>query len=402
MRHLIIQNFGPVKSANLELKSFNFLIGEQSIGKSTIAKLIAIFTDYANLSTIVAKGIRAWRLRLQMFDLNIYDNTDYRIQYEYKDNQLHFTISINKNRVITSLSENGERVLNKDLMGRRIASLRIIKHKEDFLKSILNEMQAKDNVDPRYMILSLQALIESSLYVPAERIAYSLHDNMKSALSLLGDSTTYTYRRFMINLEKARARLKKFESPLLKMTYLNEEEGQFFIDEQSKNKYHLYSASSGIQSSIPLLLVLEDIKNREYSSIVIEEPETNLFPNTQVEVLRLILEKARVDGRIVTITTHSPYLLSALNNSLYAGYIERVYGKGVLKSLDNILPKEYRLSSIDCSVYSIGASINGGEYCKSLINDEVGMIDSNSLDKVSFSLSDEFDALQDVVLESIE
>ena len=41
MRKLIIRNFGPVLDAELELKAVNLLVGEQSIGKSTIAKLIS-------------------------------------------------------------------------------------------------------------------------------------------------------------------------------------------------------------------------------------------------------------------------------------------------------------------------------------------------------------------------
>ncbi|MEO7801731.1 MAG: AAA family ATPase, partial [Ginsengibacter sp.] len=40
---LIIKNFGPIKSVEIELRMFNVLIGDQGTGKSTIAKvLIAI------------------------------------------------------------------------------------------------------------------------------------------------------------------------------------------------------------------------------------------------------------------------------------------------------------------------------------------------------------------------
>ena len=41
MRHLIIRNVGPVKEADIELKKFNFIIGPQSSGKSTIAKILS-------------------------------------------------------------------------------------------------------------------------------------------------------------------------------------------------------------------------------------------------------------------------------------------------------------------------------------------------------------------------
>ena len=41
MKNLIIQNVGPIKVAELELKRYNFLIGPQSSGKSTVAKILS-------------------------------------------------------------------------------------------------------------------------------------------------------------------------------------------------------------------------------------------------------------------------------------------------------------------------------------------------------------------------
>jgi predicted ATPase len=60
MRKLIIKNFGPVLNAELELKAVNLLIGEQSVGKSTIAKLITIMTDIFSLVTIIRDGHDGW------------------------------------------------------------------------------------------------------------------------------------------------------------------------------------------------------------------------------------------------------------------------------------------------------------------------------------------------------
>ncbi len=38
---LIIKNFGPIESVELKLGRFNVLIGENSTGKSTVAKVLA-------------------------------------------------------------------------------------------------------------------------------------------------------------------------------------------------------------------------------------------------------------------------------------------------------------------------------------------------------------------------
>lgn len=41
MRRLLIKNVGPIRDVDLELKRFNILIGPQSSGKSTIAKILS-------------------------------------------------------------------------------------------------------------------------------------------------------------------------------------------------------------------------------------------------------------------------------------------------------------------------------------------------------------------------
>lgn len=399
---LFIQNFGPVKQAELELKSINMLIGEQSIGKSTIAKLIAIFTDNASLSIIASTGFKAWKSCLAMYDLDVYADESYRVKYKCTTKDFTLSVDIAKGRVSSYILKNGEKITDRERIREMIIRMRDIVKTEDFLKVILKEAKQLSEMkekDPRYLALSLQSMIESSLYVPAERVIYSLFNNLRSALSLMRETVSSTYMRFMVNLDRASARQKKYESQLLKITYLNEDDGQFFLDHASKKKYSLIHASSGIQSTIPLLLVLDDIKNREYSSVVIEEPETNLFPNTQVDLLKLILRKAKDDGRIVTVTTHSPYLLSALNNYLFAGSMAGELDKEGLEKLDKIIPSWLRLHTEDCSVYSIGESINeSGAYCTTLIDEETKMIETNTLDKVSFLMGDEFDAIQDIYM----
>ena len=39
---LIIKNFGPIKSVDLDLGKITVLIGEQATGKSTVAKVLSI------------------------------------------------------------------------------------------------------------------------------------------------------------------------------------------------------------------------------------------------------------------------------------------------------------------------------------------------------------------------
>ena len=92
-------------------------------------------------------------------------------------------------------------------------------------------------------------------------------------------------------------------------------------------------------------------------------------------------------------------LLSAMNNSLFAGLMIKQYGEGIKEELSNVIDKDCFLTPEECSVYSLGESVNGeGFYCKSVVDPETGMIDSNALDGVSLLLSAEFGKLEDVLL----
>lgn len=42
MKKLVIRNLGPISNAEVELKNFNFFIGNQGVGKSTLAKYCVV------------------------------------------------------------------------------------------------------------------------------------------------------------------------------------------------------------------------------------------------------------------------------------------------------------------------------------------------------------------------
>lgn len=396
MNKLYIKNFGPIKEADIDIKSFNLFIGEQSIGKSTIAKLITMFTDNYTLAVICSLKKKGWDFQLGMYDLKEYGKDNYIIEYKYSNKDCILSLSIDSQQVTVQVVKNGTIISDDNQIQSEIISMRKVFHGKKYLKQLKESRDLLEKDKSFSNLLELSLVMSSSLYVPAERIMYSMINKLRSAIGIMGETIPVMFSRFSISLEQAKVRFSNYDSSIFDITYLNEEKGSFFIEHSSKKKFSFNYASSGIQSTMPLILVLEDVAEREYSSIVIEEPESNLFPSTQIEVLKFILSKARVDGRIATVTTHSPYLLSALNNYLFAGLIEEKYGKDAVESLDSVLPKDLRLNSDDCSVYSIGSDINNGVYCKSLIDENTGMIDLNALDIISESLSDEFGLLESI------
>lgn len=401
MKKLTINNFGPVLNAELELKAVNLLIGEQSVGKSTIAKLITIMTDIFSLSTVINTGHIGWIDQLKTYGLDIYSKDDYHIQYEWVEKDIHLVLTITRDNAHTSFTKGKAGITDTQEISRMLFKLRPIYHQEQYqnqIKEILENANRKEAT--KEVISSLQQLIYNSIYIPAERNFFSFFSKALPALNLVNESIPRNLLRFSLHYQNAKSAYGRYDSSLLNVSYEYDGSDDYFTDHSSSQKYHLSYASSGIQSTMPLLLVLEyAVNKREYSSFVIEEPETNLFPDKQVALLRHILKTVNNGGRTLTITTHSPYLLSALNNSLFAGFMMNRYGEGISKDLSEIIDMDCLLTSDECSVYSLGELVNGkGVYCKSVVDPETGMIDSNALDGVSLLLSDEFSKLEDVLL----
>lgn len=399
MRKLTINNFGPVSNAELDLKAVNLFIGEQSVGKSTIAKLITIVTDILSLTLVIRAGHNGWMDQLRAYGLDIYGEDDYHIKYEWENQGVRLLMTITKTEVVTSMTKGETTIADPAEITKELVQLKPIFHQEEYVNQIIAALDATEGPEPKEAWSSLQNLFLNSIYIPAERSFFSCFSKALPALNLVNESIPRYLLRFSLDYQNAKSVYSRFDTSLLNVTYEYDGSGDFFIDHSSGHRYLLSYASSGIQSTMPLLLVIEyAVNKREYSSFVIEEPETNLFPNKQVELLRHILKTVR-GGRSLTITTHSPYLLSALNNSLFAGLLLKRFGEKVDKEISNVLDKDCVLFSDDCSVYSLGDSVNGeGVYCKSVMDPETGMIDSNALDSVSLSLSAEFGKLEDVLL----
>lgn len=393
MKKIYVKNFGPVKEAELVLRNINLLIGEQSIGKSTLAKLITILTDYLSLSTIVIVGHSYWQAQLKEYGIDVYNDNNYKIIYDLEEKNKSFHIEITQNRLVSYLITNGVKITDSKKIGIELFTSKPIYHTDFILDKIQNAKSEKDNEN-------LSELFHNSLYIPAERIIYSVITKLMPALTLAKSTIPSNLLRFMVDLENAKATYPQFEIPLLSISYRKEDSDDYFILKETNKKYLLSLASSGIQSTLPLLLVIQyAVEHREYSSFVVEEPECNLFPEKQVELLRHLISLIKSDDRILTITTHSPYLLSALNNYLFAGTLASKYGDKMNEYLRDIIPIGTMLKSNECSVYSIGDRINGNSlYCKSLINENTGMIDFNSLDGISEKMGYEFEQLENAII----
>lgn len=129
------------------------------------------------------------------------------------------------------------------------------------------------------------------------------------------------------------------------------------------------------------------------TNLVIEEPEQNLFPKTQVELVYDILTRLQFDSRTdsLVMTTHSPYILYALNNCMLAG----LTGKKDEEKVDLI--KEFtsvpRQAWVDPSIISVWELEDGHIRGDKTIQDERGLIRGNFFDRVMQNVMADFNSL---------
>ena len=65
---------------------------------------------------------------------------------------------------------------------------------------------------------------------------------------------------------------------------------------------------------------------KHYHSYVIEEPECNLFPKNQIQLIDSILQFVQRIDSCLSITTHSPYIINYLNLLIRRHYRQKGNG----------------------------------------------------------------------------
>lgn len=360
MTKLIIKNIGPIKDVDINLNKVNVIIGPQSSGKSTINK-IACYCAW------VEKKI----------------SLDQSFEYFLKDdNFLNNLIRFHKFE--SYLREGSQIIFESDI-------IKITYNYQDKAPSL-------DWVDKsKYKRSKLS-------YIPAERNIISMISDWKEVT--LPDNNI---RSFMSDWNIAR-KLHKADSsvniPTLDLKYYYDEDKETdYIMNKDGSQTPLMSASSGIQSYIPLHILVDfftdwiynnqepqsvtsqekdlhifsriredifsefNIDSKKFNNILvkakslnehertissaffdkfrcyitnnstklyIEEPELSLFPSVQKEVLYYLIHsiQKRTDDTI-TITTHSPYILYALNNCLMGWLIKDNVPSEIAQSLES-------------------------------------------------------------------
>jgi predicted ATPase len=152
-------------------------------------------------------------------------------------------------------------------------------------------------------------------------------------------------------------------------------------------KSKIANASSGQQEAIPLCRYLFNSMYRSSKGMIncigIEEPEAHLFPEAQWNMLKLISLVSSVNSNInFIVTTHSPYVLTAINMLIKSTDLSVDKKESIFKAES---PEIFPININNVSAYSLQ---NGKT--ADIIDLDARLISANVIDEISDKLSSLF------------
>ena len=432
MQKLVINKLGPINQCELECTKFMTLTGFQASGKSTIAKAIYYFRTIKEDIVELAKEQALYGASGNKGNLRIGLENHLREKFlrtfgsswgmsNEMNMEYHFTetccirISLKENTKYNSPNyiwiELGEdlkqflREKNAFLYCTPLGVANVEVFKQELYKIFDDESTVVYIPAGRSMITLLS---QQFSYIYA-----TMDDIQKRSL----DSCTKDYLERILRLKPefseglenlaayylTKKQLSK-KTVILALNlikkilrgayrYMNGEE-QIVLEDGKYIKINF--SSSGQQESVWILnLLFYYLLQGNPMLFIIEEPESNLFPESQKYITEMIALVSNC-GHSVLLTTHSPYVLGTLNNLLYAHTIDEKY----IKETEHIISKELWLDNKQFNSWFVK---NGAiENC---MDSEIHMIENERIDEISKVINHDFDRmleLQDEIESVVE
>lgn len=376
---LIVKNFGPIREAELELKKVTVFIGPQGSGKSTLAKLVAICKDseflvfsYIGNRSHTLRFFENYEIQYFLDDLSFdFENSEYEFNYR----NAPFGFKIKPKKPIPRHFFVGENPILPDF---------------ESYKDLIREKPFGDSdLIPLKKYFSSVAK-NHVIYIPTDRLMLSsVSDSLLSLLSA-DISLKKSFIDFGKDFETARKSLPSLKIGFLDIQYFYQNGLNLVTHTKSGTQLPLSASSSGQQSVIPLALVVEYFTKKLNVTTIIEEPELNLFPNAQKQLIGSLVSKTLQGGKgdnELLMTTHSPYVLSAINNLIFAYKVAHEVPEKA-DEVANIIPREQWLNPDDVAAYYVGDGT-----VKSIMAEKFGLIGENELDAISEDIAGERDDL---------
>ncbi len=329
----------------IEIKDITVFIGAQSTGKSVLMKLLYYFRTFCGfldpdneefffqkeaelpLLSFAEKSDWAAELFYKYFPEKYLRNNDFEIHYRQGD----FAVSLIKKDGKLEVEFSEEFLEKYDKEVTNYLNWMSETYKEHFPMPLQLHYKVEGLIRKRFHFPEL-------VYIPSERAFFSVFYNniynllkspnitpfFRNFISAAGDATSLLTPPYY----KGTKEYDELAEKIIKGKIgKNPQNNQIIVkDSRRKRETPLHLTASGIQTAVPAILVLKWflLRGRNFPSLVyFEEPETHLFPDSQYDLIKLLAMFHNETGSRIVISTHSPYVLNALNLLLEAGNLRK-------------------------------------------------------------------------------
>ncbi len=451
MQKIHIKNFGPITGdVEIDISQMLVLIGEQASGKSTISKLIYFFKSlkedlfgliFNNLDTdedIRISFIKEIQLKFYKFFGATKHQSNFKITYFYNKNK-NIELTLNPDKYLHVKFDKDFYGEIGDEVRTLLQAIKLPTNGKNAYELIAIEQSKGKYLDRlRDIVDGLFQDSRTSLFVPAGRnitVTYSeqfklnffndltldskkekgIEDSNQSVdihlmLEFLkkmetikevfrdNDFDTLIDRELHFkNIDEAYTKVllsaKQIIFDILKGKYVHNEQGERIVFNTQKNQYvHLNNASSGQQESVRILQdIFLILLNKQDVFRIIEEPEAHLYPLAQKKLIELLAMVLNYTDSQIIITTHSPYILSVVNNLIFAKSIHTLKVESSVAVNGFELPENTMIDPTKFRAYGIK---NKEEWeFVSIFDKSTNLINQNYLDEISEIVGSEFDEM---------
>lgn len=444
---LIVKNFGPLKDIEIEVREMVTFIGAQASGKSTLAKLISILEDenfrrdiqskfedelkkYNIFSFLSEKSIISYKTYdpkssyPTVFSFHFYFSKEkkekvsplinFNLFKEYNnaikptDTQdliqsitmgIYLDLSVhsllNNDKIYNLFISEDQKIKFKMIFASIINGDHFLKQEDikTFIQIQDKELNLENYINLYEQLIDLFPFIyfDDSIYIPSERSFLHLIEG--NVIGLIKNKIKIPDHILNVGqeYEKALQTIKELPLNIIDKKIKYKREGKTsYIYHNKTEKVDLLESASGLQSLIPILLLVEyskSLKEKYNFNFVVEEPELNLYPKAQHELIKYLVKNCLYERKNLILTTHSPFVLASLNNLLLAhdkGQKHPTEVNKIIKAESWLNPKNF-----------IAYELKNGK-AKKIMDDKLGQIAENMIDSVSDTFADEFDKLLDL------
>lgn len=436
-REIEIRNVGPINDVRLKINKVNLFIGPQGAGKSTIAKIISFCfwleknvllhqtVSHVNLLFVV-KNLLVFHKLEHYFSVNsVLKYASSVVSFEYsqgavtiKEGPLFDRASVGKTayipseRNIVTIPEVATIPFANNCLRNYIFEWFNIRNKynqQNNAKIADLDVAYYFNNESKKDILVLEngkeiELHESSSGMQSAVPLYVLLDYLTKWIYENTEDISFEKKDLIISALANRYKKKAIENA---PSELNKDDVSATLDSRTKDTMKLMErliALAPVTKKVDYsdleiqeyLSLNERLTESHYSNIIIEEPELNLFPKTQTELVYDILKFIKKDRDNVVITTHSPYILYALNNCMQA-WLANKENPETIEDLQDALAftKESFINPEIVSVWELknGSFKNYSNTPNGTIQDDKGLIRKNYFDAVMQNVMADFSTL---------